>query len=159
MSRSALRPQDHPSEPTRKKEPWQPSGLHKTDMIEPLYMETATAVFRMQVGVKVPSCGTPIIPSGFKGLSESLIPLSARLLCSLLLTLREPHCPGPLLGRQQTVARGVPWLSHIIRGASLSPLSLTSFVHETAVAIFVTVRHGVVQLPHQVPRRAILPRG
>ena len=87
------------------------------------------------------------------------IPWRARLLYSLLLTFREPHCPGPLLGREQTVASGVPRLRHVIRGASLSPLSLTSLIHETAVAIFVTVGHGVVQLPNQVPRRTILPRG
>jgi hypothetical protein len=87
------------------------------------------------------------------------IPWTARMLCSLLLTFREPHCPGPLLGREKTIASGVPRLGHVIRGASLSSLSLTSLIHETAVAIFVTVGHGVVQLPHQVPSRTILPRG
>ena len=105
------------------------------------------------------SRSVPITTSGLKGWMITRIPWTARLSCSLLLTFREPHCPGPLLGREQTVASGVPRLGHVIRGASFSTLSLTSLIHETAVAIFVTVGHGVVQLPHQVPRRTILPRG
>jgi len=49
MSRSALRPQDSPSEPTEKKELWQCSGLYKKDMIEPMYMATAISLFRMKI--------------------------------------------------------------------------------------------------------------
>jgi hypothetical protein len=49
MSRSALRPQDSPSEPTEKKKLWQCSEQKKKDMNEPMYMATAISLFRMKI--------------------------------------------------------------------------------------------------------------